>query len=166
MIYPVNDGRHPDYPQPTPKARVLAYLNDVLQGKRKTTYEVMEEEWKRHKSRSVCRMTDLAQVALDFCRDILGWGDSVIASTGYIASPSSGKPSFQFASLESCHIRRPILGEHDAGWYVQITSIEEGWSVLVSGPDDDGFARGSDLCECLMRAALEVKRKIDGVKDE
>lgn len=43
MIYPVNDGRHKDYPQSTPKTRILAYLSDVLEGKRKTTYELMDE---------------------------------------------------------------------------------------------------------------------------
>jgi hypothetical protein len=43
MIYPVNDGRHKDYPQQTPKARVLAYLADVLTGKQKTIYELMDE---------------------------------------------------------------------------------------------------------------------------
>jgi hypothetical protein len=43
MIFPVNDGRHKDYPQVTPKARVLAYLQDVLEGKRKTTYELIDE---------------------------------------------------------------------------------------------------------------------------
>ena len=40
MIYPVNDGEHPDYQQPTPKARVLAYLRDVLDGKQKTVWEL------------------------------------------------------------------------------------------------------------------------------
>lgn len=29
----VNDGEHPDYQQPTPKARALAYLEDVLNGR-------------------------------------------------------------------------------------------------------------------------------------
>ena len=40
MIYPVNDGEHPGYKQDTPKARILSYLNDVLEGKRKTTWEL------------------------------------------------------------------------------------------------------------------------------
>ena len=43
MIFPINDGTHADYQQPTPKARILAYLQDVLDGKRKTTYELMDE---------------------------------------------------------------------------------------------------------------------------
>jgi len=45
MIYPVNDGHHKDYLQQTPKERVLAYLQDVLDGRRKTTWELMEEDF-------------------------------------------------------------------------------------------------------------------------
>lgn len=43
MIFPVNDGRNKDYQQSTPKTRVLAYLQDVLDGKIKTTWELMDE---------------------------------------------------------------------------------------------------------------------------
>jgi hypothetical protein len=42
MIYPVNDGRHKDYQQPTAKQRNLAYLNDVLNGEKETTHECMD----------------------------------------------------------------------------------------------------------------------------
>lgn len=34
-IAAINDGEHPDYQQPTPKQRVLAYLEDVLNGRAK-----------------------------------------------------------------------------------------------------------------------------------
>lgn len=44
MIYPVNDGGDPRYPQTTPKARILAYLNDVLDGKVKTSYDYELEQ--------------------------------------------------------------------------------------------------------------------------
>lgn len=43
MIYPVNDGEHPRYNQPTPKQRIIAYLKDLRDGKQKTTYQLMEE---------------------------------------------------------------------------------------------------------------------------
>lgn len=43
MIYPVNDGTHPDYPQPTPKERCIAYLEDVLSGKQKTSAQLWDE---------------------------------------------------------------------------------------------------------------------------
>ncbi len=43
MVYPVNDGKNPDYIQHTPKQRVVAYLEDLRDGKQKTTYQLMEE---------------------------------------------------------------------------------------------------------------------------
>jgi hypothetical protein len=42
MIYPVNDGEHPKYQQPTPKQRVIAYLKDLRDKKEMNTYEVMD----------------------------------------------------------------------------------------------------------------------------
>jgi hypothetical protein len=42
MIYPVNDGEHPDYQQPTPKQRVIEYLKNLRDGKEMTTYQSME----------------------------------------------------------------------------------------------------------------------------
>ncbi len=50
MIFPVNDGRDKDFPQLTPKLRVIAYLQEVMDGKRKTTWELMDEchaEWSK-----------------------------------------------------------------------------------------------------------------------
>ena len=43
MIYPVNDGDHPDYQQATPKERVISYLKDMLEGKVKTTIDHMND---------------------------------------------------------------------------------------------------------------------------
>lgn len=45
MIYPINDGENPRYPQATPKQRVLAYLRDLRDGKAKTVPQVMEEDY-------------------------------------------------------------------------------------------------------------------------
>lgn len=47
MVYPVNDGQNPSYPQPTPKQRCIAYLKDLQSGKAKTTYQLMEEDYER-----------------------------------------------------------------------------------------------------------------------
>lgn len=44
MLYPVNDGEDPCYPQPTPKQRVLAYLHDLQSGKAPTTVRLMEDQ--------------------------------------------------------------------------------------------------------------------------
>lgn len=44
MYYPVNDGKHKDYPQPTAKARCIAYLTDILDGKKKSTLQMLEED--------------------------------------------------------------------------------------------------------------------------
>ncbi len=44
MIYPVNDGEHPDFPQATPRQRCLAYLRAIESGERKAMCE-MEFEW-------------------------------------------------------------------------------------------------------------------------
>jgi len=43
MIYPVNDGEHPNYQQPTAKERCIAYLKAVKEGKEKTSYQLWEE---------------------------------------------------------------------------------------------------------------------------
>lgn len=43
MLYPVNDGEHPDYQQKTPKRRVVAYLTDLLHGDTPSTPKLMEE---------------------------------------------------------------------------------------------------------------------------
>ena len=42
MIYPVNDGKNPNYRQDTPKQRCLAYLRDLISGKEQKTFEIME----------------------------------------------------------------------------------------------------------------------------
>lgn len=47
MIYPVNDGRNPDYSQATPKQRVLAYLRDLRDGKAKSTSVLIAEDMAR-----------------------------------------------------------------------------------------------------------------------
>lgn len=46
-IYPVNDGKDPDYPQATPKQRCLAYLRDLQSGKELTTLDQMEVDYQR-----------------------------------------------------------------------------------------------------------------------
>lgn len=45
MIYPVNDGENPKYPQSTPKARVIAYLEDLNSGKEKTSSQLWHEHF-------------------------------------------------------------------------------------------------------------------------
>lgn len=44
MVYPVNDGSHPDYKQDNPRDRCIAYLEDLLAGKQLTTLQSMEED--------------------------------------------------------------------------------------------------------------------------
>ena len=48
MIYPVNDGQNPAYPQSTPKKRVLAYLQALAEGTEMTTWQSMEAEYQAH----------------------------------------------------------------------------------------------------------------------
>lgn len=43
-IYPVNDGTDPDYPQATPRERVVAFLRDLCDGRQLTTYYSIEAE--------------------------------------------------------------------------------------------------------------------------
>lgn len=45
MVYPVNDGIDPRYPQATPRQRVLAYLADIRDGRAKSTSQCMEEDF-------------------------------------------------------------------------------------------------------------------------
>jgi hypothetical protein len=49
MVFPVNDGQHSQYQQPTPKQRILAYLKDLRDGKQKTTHVLMEESYNEYK---------------------------------------------------------------------------------------------------------------------
>ncbi len=51
MVYPVNDGENSKYQQPTPKQRCIAYLKDLISGKEKTTYELMDEAYAECKAR-------------------------------------------------------------------------------------------------------------------
>ena len=48
MVYPVNDGKNPNYKQETPKQRCIAYLKDLQSGKAKTTLQLMREEFECH----------------------------------------------------------------------------------------------------------------------
>ena len=42
MIYPVNDGENSKYQQSTAKARIIAYLSDIKDGKQKTSQQLMQ----------------------------------------------------------------------------------------------------------------------------
>jgi hypothetical protein len=42
MMFPVNDGQHEKYQQPTPKARCLAYLADLRDSKERSTADHLE----------------------------------------------------------------------------------------------------------------------------
>lgn len=44
MLYPVNDGENPKYPQASAKHRVIVYLKDLELGKEKTTHQLMAED--------------------------------------------------------------------------------------------------------------------------
>lgn len=43
MVYSVNDGTNENYKQSSPKERCIAYIKDLMNGKEKTTYQIMEE---------------------------------------------------------------------------------------------------------------------------
>ena len=45
MVFPINDGTNPRYPQATPKQRVLAYLRDLRDGNAKAAPELLEEDY-------------------------------------------------------------------------------------------------------------------------
>ncbi len=47
-IYPINDGKSPRYPQPTPRQRVLGFLNDLRTGGALRTWEGVEVEYLLH----------------------------------------------------------------------------------------------------------------------
>lgn len=50
MFYPVNDGENPNYQQPTPKQRCIAYIKDLKSGKAKTVYQLMDEDYELYLS--------------------------------------------------------------------------------------------------------------------
>lgn len=43
MVYPVNDGANKNYQQPTPKQRCIAYLENIRDGKEKTSCQLWDE---------------------------------------------------------------------------------------------------------------------------
>lgn len=45
MVYPVNDGENPRYPQATPKQRILAYLRALAAGEELTTQQSMQAQY-------------------------------------------------------------------------------------------------------------------------
>jgi len=51
MVYPVNDGKNPDYPQDTARERCIAYMKNLQSGKEMTTDVLMEHCWREHKSK-------------------------------------------------------------------------------------------------------------------
>jgi hypothetical protein len=48
VIYPINDGTNPRYPQETPKQRILAYLQALAAGDELTTGQAMEAEYEAY----------------------------------------------------------------------------------------------------------------------
>jgi hypothetical protein len=50
MVYPVNDGKHPNYQEPTPKQRCLSYIKNLRNGTEKDVYTLMDEEFEQRKS--------------------------------------------------------------------------------------------------------------------
>lgn len=48
MVYPVNDGESDKYLQSSPKERIIAYLRDLWLGLEKTTWQYMDEQYKRY----------------------------------------------------------------------------------------------------------------------
>lgn len=44
FVYEINDGRNPDYPQPTPKQRVLAFMKNLWLGQEMDTQTGMAHE--------------------------------------------------------------------------------------------------------------------------
>lgn len=46
MIFPVNDGKHKNYQQATPKQRCIAYLKDLRDGIEETSFESVEKSYK------------------------------------------------------------------------------------------------------------------------
>jgi len=43
MVYPVNDGKNANYKQQTPKERCIAYLYNILNGKERTTTQIIQD---------------------------------------------------------------------------------------------------------------------------
>ena len=48
MIYPVNDGQNPRYPQDTPRKRCLAYLKALESGEQEDVCTLFENDYKRY----------------------------------------------------------------------------------------------------------------------
>lgn len=111
----------------------------------------------------------LSETALAFAREILGWPDARQHTGTDAIFHGHGGGHFKPADLNPVMSAVRAWVDTMPGWYLQIHSIdgtEKGWAVMVCGPDDDGVARGEDLCECLMSACLQANTKIDGVKDD
>lgn len=47
-VYPINDGKNPDYPQKTARERCIAYLENVRDGKELWTWAALEKERQKY----------------------------------------------------------------------------------------------------------------------
>ena len=109
---------------------------------------------------------ELSEIALAFARECLGW-EKVTISGGHTNGYLGGNLRwFNHTDLNAVLEAVRAWVDSMPAWYVQITSDEDdGWIVLVFGPDDDGIARGEDLCRCLMKACIDAHRKVEGIKE-
>lgn len=52
MVYPVNDGTDPDYPQGSARERCIAFMKDILSGTKPNTLRAMQEDYEEWKCRN------------------------------------------------------------------------------------------------------------------
>jgi len=113
---------------------------------------------------------ELSEIALAFAKEILGWKQAEYHAYGDHFSGGKRKHNvvpeiFRHTDLNVVMSAVRAWVNTMPGWFMQITSEEDGWLVWINGPDDDGIARGSELCEVMMKACLQAKAKIDGIKE-
>lgn len=111
---------------------------------------------------------ELSEIALAFCREILGWPDARQYTGSDAVFHGHGGGRCQRFDLNFVMNAVRTWVNTMPGWFLQINSIEgtdKGWAVLVCAPDDDGVGDSNDLCEAMMVACLQAKSKVESIPE-
>ena len=105
MVYPINDGKNPHYPQETPKQRCLAYLADLQSGNKLMTPEAFaaysSEPFIRFKPGQVLEHTDSLTGKVSLWMVQIDAGDRVVIVSphGKFETLIVGSPEYKTLSV-------------------------------------------------------------------
>lgn len=108
-------------------------------------------------------MTDLAQIALEFCRECLGWERAATCAPYTVEHADAPGESLMHTDLNAVLAAvRQWCDQHDCWVQIQGDYSEAGWlaEVCPSLLDDGESAFSTDPCHALLAACVEANRKL------